>query len=54
MNLRIAGGELYVAEYWNDRIQVFGLDGTPKRIIGGVRVRARAPLVRMPQAHRPP
>lgn len=23
---------LYVAEYFNDRIQVFGLDGTPKRI----------------------
>jgi len=24
-----------VAEYFNDRIQVFGLDGTPRRIIGG-------------------
>ena len=35
MNLTIAGGELYVAEYWNDRIQVFGLDGRPLRIIGG-------------------
>lgn len=28
------GDELYVPEYFNDRIQVFGLDGTPKRIIG--------------------
>ena len=34
MNLSIANGELYVAEYWNNRIQVFGLDGTPRRIIG--------------------
>jgi DNA-binding beta-propeller fold protein YncE len=35
MNLSIAGDELYVADYWNDRIQVFGLDGTPRRGIGG-------------------
>jgi len=34
MNLRIAGDELYVADYWNDRIQVFALDGTPHRSIG--------------------
>jgi len=27
-------GELYVPEYFNDRIQVFGVDGTPKRVIG--------------------
>jgi len=35
MNLTIHRGELYVPEYFNDRIQVFGLDGTPKRVIGG-------------------
>jgi DNA-binding beta-propeller fold protein YncE len=35
MNLTVAKGELYVADYWNDRIQVFALDGTPRRIIGG-------------------
>ena len=34
MNLAIHGNELYVAEYFNDRIQVFELDGTPRRIIG--------------------
>jgi DNA-binding beta-propeller fold protein YncE len=34
MNLSIAGDELYVADYWNDRVQVFGLDGTPRRAIG--------------------
>jgi len=34
MNLTIHGGELYVAEYFNDRVQVFGFDGTPKRTIG--------------------
>lgn len=34
MNLTVHDGELYVPEYFNDRIQVFGLDGTPKRIIG--------------------
>lgn len=34
MNLSIHDGELYVPEYFNDRIQVFTLDGTPKRIIG--------------------
>jgi len=35
VNLAIYEGELYVPEYFNDRIQVFGLDGTPRRIIGG-------------------
>lgn len=34
MNLTIAGDELYVADYWNDRIQVFGLDGTPHGAVG--------------------
>ncbi len=34
MNLRIVQDALYVADYWNDRIQVFGLDGTARRIIG--------------------
>ena len=34
MNLTARASELYVPEYFNDRIQVFGLDGTPKRIIG--------------------
>jgi DNA-binding beta-propeller fold protein YncE len=34
MNLAIAGNELYVADYWNDRIEVFGLDGSPHRSIG--------------------
>ena len=34
MNRTIRDGELYVAEYFNDRIQVFGLDGTPRRVIG--------------------
>ena len=35
MNLTVKDSELYVPEYFNDRIQVFDLDGTPKRIIGG-------------------
>jgi len=35
MNLSISGDELYAADYWNDRIQVFSLDGTPRRVIGG-------------------
>ena len=34
MNLTIRGDALYVAEYFNDRLQVFSLDGTPRRIIG--------------------
>ncbi|MBI2978183.1 MAG: 6-bladed beta-propeller, partial [Rhodospirillales bacterium] len=34
MNITVAGGELYVAEYWNDRIQVFGLDGIHRRYVG--------------------
>jgi streptogramin lyase len=34
MNLTIHRGELYVPEYFNDRIQVFELDGTPRRTIG--------------------
>ena len=34
MNLTIHNGELYVPEYFNDRIQIFGLDGTPKRALG--------------------
>lgn len=35
MNLTIHDDELYVAEYFNDRIQVFDLEGSPKRTIGG-------------------
>ena len=34
MNLTIHENELYVTEYFNDRIQVFGLDGTSKRTLG--------------------
>jgi len=34
MNLTIHDGMLYVSEYFNDRIQVFGLDGTFQRLIG--------------------
>jgi len=34
MNLTIAKNELYVADYFYDRIQVFSLDGTPLRGIG--------------------
>ena len=34
MNLSIRGDELYVADYWNDRIEVFSLDGTSRRSIG--------------------
>jgi glucose/arabinose dehydrogenase len=34
MNLTIAQNELYVADYWNDHIEVFALDGTHKRTIG--------------------
>ena len=34
MNLTIAGGELYVAEFFNDRIQVYGLDGEFRRSVG--------------------
>ena len=34
MNLTVAGGELYVADYWNDRIAVFALDGTYRRSVG--------------------
>ncbi len=32
MNLTIHRGELYVPEYFNDRIQVFELDGTQRRM----------------------
>ncbi len=34
MNLAVAGDSLYVADYWHDRITVFGLDGTFRRHIG--------------------
>ena len=34
MNLTVRDNELYVPEYFNDRIQVFALDGTSRRIIG--------------------
>ena len=34
MNLTISNDELYVADYWNDRIQVFSLAGKPLRMIG--------------------
>jgi hypothetical protein len=34
MGLAVHNDEIYVAEYFNDRIQVFDLDGTSKRIIG--------------------
>jgi len=34
MNLTVSGNELYVAEYFNDRIQVYGLDGGFKRSVG--------------------
>ncbi len=34
MNLTIHGAELYVPEYFNDRIQIFGLDGEAKRMLG--------------------
>ncbi|MGQ0752118.1 MAG: hypothetical protein ACT4PS_16420 [Betaproteobacteria bacterium] len=57
MNLTIRGHELYVAEYFNDRVQVFALDGTARRSSakpgsgpsefsapgGGVRRRLRQP-----------
>ncbi|BCL60310.1 hypothetical protein DGMP_10030 [Desulfomarina profundi] len=32
MHLDIHAGKLYVAEYLNDRIQVFSLDGTPWKL----------------------
>jgi len=34
MHLSVYGDKLYVAEYLNDRIQVFSLDGKPLHIIG--------------------
>ena len=34
MNLDIHRGELYAADYWNDCIQVYALDGTHRRNIG--------------------
>lgn len=34
MNLAIWNDEIYVADYWNDRIQVFSLSGTPNYGIG--------------------
>ena len=34
MNLDIHRGELYAADYWNDRIRVYALDGTHRRNIG--------------------
>jgi len=34
MNLTIAGDELYVADFFNDRIQVYGLDGKFRRSVG--------------------
>ena len=32
--IAVSGGEVFVADSRNGRIQVFGLDGTPRRIIG--------------------
>ena len=34
MNLDIHRGEIYAADYWNDRIQVYALNGTHRRNIG--------------------
>ncbi|WP_282012429.1 6-bladed beta-propeller [Nitrospina watsonii] len=34
MNLTIAQGKLYVADYWNDRIEIFNLDGTHQQTLG--------------------